>query len=112
MDLKISHIARVAQVAWLIACAFVFLGFLITRGNSEAQDFLFRIMQVLSFPISLLAPPLIVATGFLAQLISPLGSLLTTFGDYVMVWFWLFLLGFVQWFLLVPGVVWMVKKLR
>lgn len=68
-------------------------------------------MQVLSFPLGLLALPLIIVTGFLAQMISPLGSLLTLFGDYVMVWFWLFVLGFIQWFLIVPGVVKLVKFL-
>ena len=68
-------------------------------------------MQVLSFPLGLLAMPLILITGFLAQMISPLGSLLTGFGDYVMVWFWFFVLGFIQWFLIVPGVIRVVKKL-
>ena len=68
-------------------------------------------MLVLSFPLGLLAMPLIIVTGFMAQMISPLGSLLTTFGDYVMVWFWFFVLGFVQWFLIVPGVVKMVRLL-
>jgi hypothetical protein len=71
----------------------------------EAQDFLMWTMQVLAFPLGLLAIPLIIVTGFLAQMISPLGSLLTTFGDYVMVWFWFFVLGFIQWFLIVPGVI-------
>ena len=69
-------------------------------------------MQVLSFPLGLLAMPLVLVTGFLAQMISPLGSLLTTFGDYVMVWFWFFVLGFVQWFLIVPGVITLVNRLR
>jgi hypothetical protein len=112
MRLKVKYIARGAQVAWLFACAVVLLGFLISRGDSEAQDFLMNVMQVLSFPLGLLALPLVLVTGFLAQMISPLGSLLTMFGDYVMVWFWLFVLGFVQWFLLVPGIVWVVKTLR
>ena len=71
----------------------------------EAQDFLTWTMQVLSFPLGLLANPLIIITVFLAQLISPLGSLLTLFGDYVMVWFWFFVLGLIQWFLLVPGII-------
>ena len=77
----------------------------------EVQDFLTLTMQVLSFPLGLLAMPLIIVTGFLAQMISPLGTLLTTFGDYVMVWFWFFVLGFVQWFLLVPGVIKLVRIL-
>ena len=68
-------------------------------------------MLVLSFPLGLLAMPLIIVTGFMAQMISPLSSLLITFGDYVMVWFWFSVLGFVQWFLIVPGVVKMVRLL-
>ena len=111
MKLRSAHIARVAKVVWLVACAFVFVGFLYCRGNTEAQDFLMWTMQVLSFPLGLLAMPLILITGFMAQMISPLGSLLTTFGDYVMVWFWFFVLGFVQWFLIVPGVVKLVRFL-
>lgn len=109
---RIIHIARVAQVAWLVACGLILVGFLICRGNVEAQDLLMLAMQVLSFPLGLLAMPLVLVTGFLAQMISPLGSLLTTFGDYVMVWFWFFVLGFVQWFLIVPGVITLVNRLR
>jgi hypothetical protein len=33
-------------------------------------------MLALAFPLSLLAVPLVIATGFLAQMISPLGSLI------------------------------------
>ena len=112
MSLKIRYIARAAQVGWLFACGIVLLMFLISVGDTEAQDSLMWTMQVLSFPLGLLAQPLILVTVFLAQMISPLGSVLTTFGDYVMVWFWFFVLGFVQWFLIVPGVVWAVKRLR
>ena len=111
MDLRITHVAPVAKVAWLVACALILVGFLICRGNVEVEDFLTLTMQVLSFPLGLLATPLILITGFLAQVISPLGSLLTTFGDYVMVWFCFFVLGFVQWFLLVPGIVKLVRFL-
>ena len=111
MNFRINRIARVAQVAWLVACVFALVGFLIFRGDAGTQDFLTWTMQVLSFPLGLLAIPLIIVTGFLAQLISPLGSLLTTFGDYVMVWFWFFILGFVQWFLIVPGIVKLVRSL-
>ena len=111
MKLRSAHIARVAYGAWLVACAFALVGFLIFRGDVEAQDFLTWTMLVLSFPLGLLAMPLIVVTGFMAQMISPLGSVLTMFGDYVMVWFWFFVLGFVQWFLIVPGVVKLLKFL-
>jgi hypothetical protein len=111
MNFRINHIARIAQGAWLVACAFVLVGFLYCRGNGEAQDFLTWTMQVLSFPLGLIALPLIIVTGFLAQMISPLGSLLTMFGDYVMVWFWFFVLGFIQWFLIVPGIVKLVRFL-
>ena len=106
-----AHIARIAQGAWLIACALVLVGFVLCRGDGEAQDFLTWTMQVLSFPLGLLAIPLVILTGFLAQMISPLGSLLTRFGDYVMVWFWLFVLGLIQWFLIVPGIVKLVRPL-
>lgn len=109
--MKFRVTARVAKVAWLVACVFILIGFVVCRGNVEAQDFLMLTMQVLSFPLGLLAMPLIIVTGFLAQMISPLGSLLTTFGDYVMVWFWFFVLGFIQWFLIVPGIVKLVRVL-
>lgn len=112
MSLKISYIARGAQVLWLLACAIVLLGFLMTRGNPEAADFLTGVMQVLSFPLGLLAFPLILVTMFAGQMISPLGSLIIWFGDYVVVWFWCFVLGVVQWFLIVPGIVWAVKRFK
>ena len=105
MNFRSNHIARVAHWAWLVACIFVLVGFLYYRGNGEAQDFLTWTMQVLSFPLGLLAIPLVILTGFLAIMISPLGSVLTLFGDHVMVWFWCFVLGSIQWFLIVPGVV-------
>lgn len=111
MTFRINRIACFAYGAWLVASAFCLVGFLYCKGNVEAQDFLMWTMQVLSFPLGLLALPLIIVTGFLAQMISPLGSLLTLFGDYVMVWFWFFVLGFIQWFLLVPGVVKLVRFL-
>ena len=107
------HAAALAfKTVWVVACAAILLAFLLWRGDAEAQRFLASTMLVLSFPLGLLATPFILVSGFLAQMISPLGSLLTTFGDYVMVWFWLFVFGFIQWFLLVPGVVRLVKKLR
>lgn len=111
MSQKIKYIARGAQLAWLMACGLVLLRFLISFRDPEAQESLMWAMQALSFPLGLLAMPLIIATAFLAQVISPLGSLLVGVGDYVMVWFWFFILGFVQWFLIVPGVVWLVKRL-
>ena len=111
MNFRLGRIGRIAQAAWLVACAFTLVGFLYCRGNGEAQDFLTWTMQVLSFPLGLLANPLIIVTVFLAQLISPLGSLLTLFGDYVMVWFWFFMLGLIQWFLIVPGAVKLVRLL-
>ena len=112
MSLKISYIARGAQVIWLIACAIVLVAFLMTKGNPDAADFFTRVMQVLSFPLGLLAFPLILITMFAGQLISPLGSVIVLFGDYVIVWFWLFVLGVVQWFLIVPGIVWAVKRFK
>ena len=109
--MRLTHIAFVLKTVWLVACVFVLVGFLVERGDAEAEGFLTWIMQVLSFPLGLFAPPFILVTGFLAQ-ITPLGSLLTTFGDYVMVWFWYFVFGCVQWLLLVLGIVWLVKKSR
>src|SRR5688572_25768467 len=111
MNLRVTHVAHIAQVGWLFAGVLVLVGFLVCRGNVEAQDFLMWTMQVLSFPLGLLAMPLILITGFLAQMISPLGSLLTSFGDYLMVWFWFFVQGFLQWFLIVPGVIKLVRFL-
>ena len=111
MNFRSKHVARMAQVAWLVACGTCLIGLLICRGNVEAQDYLTGIMMVLSLPLGILAMPLIVVTGFLAQFISPLGSLLTSLGDYVMVWFWFFVLGLIQWFLIVPGIVKLVKFL-
>ena len=109
MNPRTLHIARIARVAWLVVCALIPVGFVICRGDVEVQDFLMWTMLVLSFPLGLLATPLIIVTGFLAQMISPLGTLLTTFGDYVMVWFWFFVLGFIQWFLIVPGVIKLIR---
>jgi hypothetical protein len=58
-------------------------------------------MLVLSFPLGVLARPLVILTGFLAQMIS-LGSLvqINKLRDGVV---WFFVLGYVQWFWLVPG---------
>ena len=112
MSLKISYIARGAQVIWLIASAIVLVGFLMTKGNPETADFLSRFMLGLSFPLGLLALPLIFVTMFAGEMISPLGSLIVWFGDYVIVWFWFFVLGVVQWFLIVPGIVWAAKRFK
>ena len=112
MSLQTTDIARASKIVWLVTCAAVLLAFLMWKGDAEAQRFLTRTMLVLCFPLGLLAIPFVIATGFLAQMISPLGSLMIRFGDYVMVWFWLFVFGYVQWFWLVPGVVRLVKKWR
>ena len=79
------------------------------KGQGDAQRFLSWTLLVLCFPLCLLAIPLIIATGFLAQMISPLGSLIQV-NDYLMVWFWLFAFGYVQWFWLLPGVVRLIKR--
>lgn len=110
MRLEKRNVARILKIAWLAACAVVLVGVVISKGDAETERFLTRTMLVLSFPLGVLASPLIIVTGFLAQMISPLGSLVQI-NDYVMVWFWFFVLGYVQWFWLVPSVVRLIKGL-
>ena len=73
------------------------------------QDFLSWTMLALSFPMGLLALLLIIATGFLAQMISPLGSLIQG-NESLMAWCWFFAFGYVQWFWLLSGAVRFVKR--
>ncbi len=110
MRLEKRNVARILKIAWLAACAVVLVGVVISKGDAETERFLTQTMLVLSFPLGVLASPLIIVTGFLAQMISPLGSLVQI-NDYVMVWFWFFVLGYVQWFWLVPSVVRLIKGL-
>ncbi len=109
MSLGTTNTGRALKTAWLVACAAVFVAFLIWKHNGKAQDYLSWTMLVLSFPLGLLATPFIVVTGFLAQMISPLGSLIHD-NEYLMVWFWLFVFGYVQWFWLLPLVVRLIKR--
>ena len=102
MRLEKRTAARILQIAWLAACAVILVGVVISKGDAETERFLTRPMLVLSFPLGVLARPLIIVTGFLAQMISLLGSLVQI-NNYVMVWFWFFVLVYVQWFWLVPG---------
>lgn len=100
---------RILKIAWLVACAVILAGVVTFKGDGETERLLSWAMLVLSFPLGLLGIPLIIFTGFLAQMISPLGTLIQI-NDYVMVWFWFFVLGFVQWFWLVPGVVRLIRR--
>lgn len=101
--------ARILKIAWLVACAVILIGVVIYKGDAETERFLSRAMLVLSLPLSLLAIPLVIVTGFLGQMISPLGTLIQI-NDYLVVWFWIFVLGFVQWFWLVPGIVRIIRR--
>jgi hypothetical protein len=109
MSAGTTNTAHALKTAWLVACAAVLVGFLIWRGNGEAQDYLSWTMLVLSFPLGLLAIPFIIATGFLVQMISPLGSLMQG-KDYLMAWFWFFVFGYVQWLWLLPRVARLMKR--
>ncbi|HJX89032.1 MAG TPA: hypothetical protein VJ372_00975 [Pyrinomonadaceae bacterium] len=91
------------------SCAVILVGVVISKGDGETERFLTGPMLVLSFPLGVLARPLVILTGFLTQMISPLGSLVQI-NNYVMVWFWFFVLGYVQWFWLVPSVVRLIKR--
>ena len=101
------------KTAWLLACFTVLLGFLIFKRDASVQLYLFWIMQVICFPLGLLVFPFTFATMFMAQVVPGVGSVvqfLAGNNDYLVVWFWLFVFGFVQWFLLVPGIVRLVRK--
>ena len=102
------------RTAWLLACLALLLGFLIFARDGNMQLYLFWTMLVICFPLGLLAYPFTFATMFMAQLVPGVGSVvqfLAGNNDYLVVWFWLFVFGFVQWFLLVPGIVRLVRKL-
>lgn len=104
----------ILRTAWLLACFTVLLGFLIFKRDASAQLYLFWIMQVICFPLGLLVYPFTFVTMFMAQMVSEVGSVvqfLAGDNDFLVVWFWLFVFGFVQWFLLVPGIVRLVRKL-
>jgi hypothetical protein len=109
MKPDIRNPARILKIAWLAACAVILVGVVISKGDGETERFLSRIMLVLSFPLGLLAIPLVIVTGFLGQMISPLGTLIQI-NDYVMVWLWIFVLGLIQWFWLVPGLVRLIRR--
>ena len=109
MSLKNGNRARALKIAWLVACAVVLVAIVIYKGDGEAERFLTWTMLVLCFPLGFLGIPFIIATGFLAQMISPLGSLIQL-NDYLMVWFWIFVFGYVQWFWLLPVVVRLIKR--
>ena len=109
MSLGTTNTARALKTAWLVASAAVFVGLLIWEGDGEAQRYLVWTMLAFCFPLGLLAIPFTIATGFLAQMNSLLGSLIPR-NEYLWVWFWLFAFGYVQWFWLLPGVVRLIKR--
>jgi hypothetical protein len=104
----------ILRTGWLLACLAVLLGFLMFEGDANAQRYLFWTMLAFCFPLGLLVYPFTIVTMFLVRMIPVIGSLfefLTGKNDYLVVWFWLFVFGFVQWFLLVPGIVRLFKRL-
>ena len=104
MSLETTSTARALKIAWLVAYGGVLVAFLIFKGHGDAQSYLSWAMLILSFPLSLLGLLFIIATGFLAQMISPLGSLIQG-NESLLAWFWFFVFGYVQWFWLVPRTV-------
>jgi len=105
---------RILKTAWLVACFAILLGFLMLAGNANATLYLFWTMQVICFPLGLLVYPFTFATMFMVRMIPGVGSVvqfLAGNNDYLVVWFWLFVFGFVQWFLLVPGISRLIRKL-
>lgn len=104
----------ILRTAWLVACLAVLLGFLIFEGDANVQRYLFWTMLAFCSPLGLLVYPSTLATMFLVRMIPIVGSVvefLTGRNEYLVVWFWLFAFGFVQWFLLAPAIVRLIKKL-
>ena len=71
MRLEQRNAARILKIAWLAACAVILVGVVISKGDGETERFLTRPMLVLRFPLGFLARPLVILTGFLAQMIYP-----------------------------------------
>lgn len=110
---------RIVLALWL-ACAAAFLAVgLASYGSWSAgedatvlgtrrMNSIFA-MQVLGFPAALVIPPMVISAGRKAgvELFSDPGAV-----GFVTDWVFLFALGAVQWFLLVPWLLRLAKRLR
>jgi hypothetical protein len=102
-----KHIRRTIGVLWILACVLVLVCTLLLKEGSQDAFRLARmneslIMSILTFPSSFL---LFWAHGldwFIAA-----GESLTDLGQVITIWVLYFVIGVLQWFVLVP---WIIRK--
>jgi putative Mn2+ efflux pump MntP len=89
----------VLSIALLLFCQYVYDG----KPNSDAEEVLILGMFVLSFPVSFLAGAIGVGVAYLLE--NVLHTLVRTGRlEMFVVWFLFFMLGYLQWFALIPRV--------